>query len=411
MANPGYSDEQLIDALQKLAKWGGVVAHAARQENLPESTFRHQINTARNAARAGRFGTDPVIPGFEITKVSTTEDVDGNVKSRAIQQKPETDKAPFNMPDGHALKGVSALVDENGIVKQQWFKTDRKAEIALSVIEAAKEAMSELTATSPLIDPPKLVDSDYVSVIPLVDWHIGLMAWAEETGENYDLKIAENVIMDAMQRVMALTPNSKECVILGLGDMLHSDGFDPVTSRSKNILDVDGRWPKVLKTAIRMIRATIDLALQKHEIVHVRILPGNHDDESAVAISTALSLFYENQERVHFDDGVSRYWWKRFGKVFMGATHGDKTKMKDLPLVMACDNPHDWAASTYKRVWTGHIHHESKIEEGGVIVTSMRSPVAKDAYHSFSKYRSGRSVYTETFNINGSMAGTTQINI
>ncbi|MFK0685965.1 hypothetical protein SD208_16815 [Ochrobactrum sp. BD67] len=57
-------------------------------------------------------------------------------------------------------------------------------------------------------------------------------------------------------------------------------------------------------------------------------------------------------------------------------------QMRDLPLVMAADNPQDWAAdSTYCRVYTGHIHHESAIEEGRVLVTSMRSPVAKDTYH------------------------------
>jgi DNA repair exonuclease SbcCD nuclease subunit len=174
---------------------------------------------------------------------------------------------------------------------------------------------------------------------------------------------------------------------------------------------VDGRYPKVLKTAIRMIVSTIQLALQNHETVHVRILPGNHDDQSALAIGIALSMYFENQERVKVDDSPSRFWWKRFGKVFLGATHGDKAKMKDLPLVMANDRPQDWAASTHKKIYTGHIHHERTIEEGGVIVSSMRTPVAKDAYHSFEKYRAGRSVYSETFNINGSMAGTTQINI
>ena len=408
MGNPGLSRDQLEEAARVYLEHNRVAAHAAKFLNMPEGTFKNRL---RRAGQAGILGTDPVIPGFEITKVSTSEDADGNVRSRSIQQKPAIEAAPFQMPEGHAVKGVSALLDEKGDVKQQWVKTDRKAEAAFSVIDATKSAMSDLAGTSPDIAPPEFVEAEHVSIIPLVDWHIGLMAWAEETGENYDLTIAEKVIMEAMARVISLTPKSKECVVLGLGDMLHADGYEPMTSRSKNVLDVDGRYPKVLKTAIRMIVDTIKLALANHEIVHVRILPGNHDDQSALAIGISLSMYFENNERVKVDDSPSRFWWRRFGKVFLGATHGDKAKMKDLPLVMAVDRPDDWAASKHKKIFTGHIHNERRIEDGGVIVSSMRSPVAKDAFHSFEKYRSGRSVYTETFNINGKFAGSTTINI
>ena len=53
----------------------------------------------------------------------------------------------------------------------------------------------------------------------------------------------------------------------------------------------------------------------------------------------------------------------------------------------------------------------SSPKEGGVIVESMRSPIAKDAYHSFNKWRSGRSVYSETFNVDGSVAATLTFNL
>ena len=214
-----------------------------------------------------------------------------------------------------------------------------------------------------------------------------------------------------MVSVINQSPPSSHAIILGLGDMLHFDGYEPVTSRSGNFLDADGRYPKVLRTALDMVHSTVDLALQKFRTVEVRVLPGNHDDQSAVALSLALSLFYENNERVTFDDSPSRFWWKRIGKVFLGATHGDKTKMRDLPLVMAADNPQDWADSTYRRIYTGHIHHESAVEEGGVLVTSLRSPVAKDAYHSFSKYRSGRSVYSDTYDVSGRMGSSVKVNL
>jgi hypothetical protein len=188
-------------------------------------------------------------------------------------------------------------------------------------------------------------------------------------------------------------PRRRIGIIIGLGDLLHFDGYEPVTSRSRNVLDVDGRYPLVLQTATSVLIWAIEKALRKHEQVIVRILPGNHDDQSAIAVSLALSMYYRESKRVAVDCDPSRYWWWRFGETFIGATHGDMTKMQDLPLVMASARPVDWGASQHRYLWTGHIHHKSAIKEvGNVIVESFRSPAARDAWHAASGYVSGRSL-------------------
>jgi len=396
---------QLTQAVE-LVREHRTIAAAARASGIPRSTLQERVFKAKVA---GIVDPAEPLPGYRIAKYSSTVK-DGRIVSESFQQTPEVDASRFSIPDGHFVKGVSALVDGEGNVKQQWFKTGLDPN-AIDIVEAVRDVIADYAGTSHFIPSPDQTQENTFTVIPLVDWHIGLMSWARETGENYDLKIARKVIMQAMASVIAQSPPSSHGIILGLGDMLHFDGYEPVTARSGNFLDADGRYPKVLKTALDMIRETIDLALQRFQTVEVRILPGNHDDRSAIALSLAFSLFYENNERVIFDDSPSRFWWRRIGKVFLGATHGDKTKMRDLPLVMAADNPQDWADSTYRRIYTGHIHHESAVEEGGVVVTSMRSPVAKDAYHSFSKYRSGRSVYSDTYDVTGRMASSVKVNL
>ena len=50
-------------------------------------------------------------------------------------------------------------------------------------------------------------------------------------------------------------------------------------------------------------------------------------------------------------------------------------------------------------------------EVGDRVLKIDGAPVAKDAYHSFNKWRSGRSVYSETFNIDGSEAATLTFNL
>jgi DNA-binding MarR family transcriptional regulator len=402
MATPPISDQTIAATAAAFEANGRNQTYTAAALNVSRETVQRHV---RIAAERGLLGTKPVLPGFRISQITTTPG-----GGEFIQQKPEQGDQ-FEVPKGHAIKGISALLDPEGREIVKWVKTREEQASVESLVEAIRDTFESYRGASTASDAPSFCEDDILTVYPLVDWHVGLLAWSRETGEDYDLKIARDTIMRAMARVIGSSPPSSHAVVLGMGDMLHFDGYEPVTSRSRNFLDADGRYPKVLKTATEMIVATIDLALQRHRHVTIRILPGNHDDQSAVAISLALSMFYANNPRVTVDDSPSRWWWFRFDKVFLGGNHGEHAKMKDMPMVMASDRPDDWAASTYRRIYSAHVHHESRIEIGGVIVTSMRSPVAKDAYNSFNSWRSGRAVYSESFNRDGSEAASVQINI
>lgn len=409
MPTPPLSREIMVETIAAVQQHGSIT-QAAKALEIPRETLQSRYRKAVIEAERGGFGTKPVIPSFRISQTTAVQDANGNLLREFIQQKPQRGEA-FEVPAGQRIKGVSALVDSEGREIIKWIKTKEGELSSEAIIDSIKAAFEGFKGSYEPRPAPVDTDSDQMTVYSIVDWHIGLLAWAEETGENYDLAIAKKIILGAMARLIGSSPPSKYAVILGLGDLLHFDGFEPVTSRSGNFLDVDGRYPKVLRTAADMIISTIDMALQKHERVLVRMLPGNHDDRSTVALNLALDYKFDGHERVTVDASPSRIWWHRFGKVFLGATHGDKMKMNDLPLVMAADRPQDWASSTYRRIYTGHLHHERRLEDGGVIVTCMRTPVAKDAYHSWERYRSGRSVYSETFRRDGSEAATLQFNI
>lgn len=356
MSNPGLSDEACIEAVNALSQANGVIADAARILDIPRATMQNRLH------RASERGLDGSTP------------------------KP--------LPIGQRVKGVSTLYNSDGEVTAQWVKTVAE-QSAADLVEEIREAFADLDR-APLIAAPAHSDADLATVYPLADWHIGMLSWHEETGHNYDLKIADKTIREAMSRLIACAPDSKQGVILGLGDMLHADGYEPTTARSKNILDVDGRYPRVLKAAVQLITFTIEQALQKHENVLVRILPGNHDDQSAIFLSIALALRFENEPRVTVDEHAGRFWWWRWGKVLLGATHGDKAKMADLPLLMASKNAKDWGATTFRHIYTGHIHTQTGIEKSGVTVESFQTPAVPDAWHAAMGYGAGRSLTAVT---------------
>jgi len=387
MALPPISDETCELAAKCLRDANGNQSEAAKLAgDIPRSTFQ---NWVLQASRRGKLGFQPVLPGYIAKTISTQTGPDG-VERTWVKQEPDHG-GPFNVPDGHSIKGVSALLDPSGNVRQQWVRTKAEGEDPEALADAVRAALAGFEPV-PATTPPKHTRDELATVYPLADFHVGLLAWKKEVGHDYDLNIAERVIKDAAVRLFASSPPSSQAVILGLGDLLHADNFKNLTPQSGNALDVDGRYPKSLRVATELILHFVSQALQQHDKVLVRILPGNHDEQSAIAVSLALAMYYANEPRVTVDDSPSRFWFWSWGDVLLGATHGDKAKMADLPLVMASRCPEAWGRAKFRHIYTGHVHIKSAIEVGSVTAESFQTPSPGDAWHHGMGYGAGRSL-------------------
>jgi hypothetical protein len=300
---------------------------------------------------------------------------------------------PKPLPPGQRIHGTSTLYDANGDVTLQWVKTvtERGTE---DVIEAIKAAFEEYRGYAELPGPPTVTDADLVTFYNIADHHLGLYAWAQEAGADYDLATGEALLKSSVRDLISTAPKSDCAVILNLGDFFHADDTRNQTACSGNALDVDTRYAKVLQIGIELMMHCIDLTLQKHQNVLVRCLQGNHDPHTALALGYALKAFYAANERVTIDCDPSRFFKFRFGRVLIGATHGDLLKPIDMPGFMASQWPQDWGETQFRYAYLGHVHHASKGggEKNGVIWETFQSLAAKDAWHAGMGYTSGRSM-------------------
>ena len=357
-------------------------------------------DTLRTAARYGMHGpqlpADAMPPeGFVIKERTAQYDADGELKRQSIKTTREAG-GPFEPLPGHAIKGESVLVDADGNVSLRWIKTRENAQHLEALTEALREAMAAVSPRPPLT-PPDVVNADLMTVYPVADLHMGMMSWGKETGASYDVEIAARLALESVSELVAMSRPSKRAVILGLGDYFHQNDATNQTPRSGHVLDVDGRWPKVLRAGCDVAMAIVDAALQKHEHVDVRFLPGNHDPDAAVALSVAMSLAYRNDTRVTIDVDPSMHWYCRFGRVLMGATHGHTMKPDRMAMMLATDRAADWGETVHKHFFFGHIHNERAADIGPVKVESFRTIASKDGYAHGAGYRAPRSMSAITF--------------
>lgn len=302
------------------------------------------------------------------------------------------------VPDGYKVKGTSTLTDEHGNTKLQWVKTDVDAErqeaIMRAVIYAMKQEIKPLPA-APL--PKKVQNHKLLNLYTVSDFHLGMLAWADETGDDWDMSIASDLFARWFDAAFQQAPDAGTGVINLLGDFAHFDSLDAVTPASGHILDADTRYQKLVRYMITMVRRVITMALAKHKHVKLLIVQGNHDESGMIWLAEMFHTLYDNEPRVTVDTSADVYKMVQHGKTTLFFHHGHKCRFDAIEPVMIAKFRKAFGQSEYSYAHVGHLHHQKIVESRNMIVEQHRTLAAKDAYASRGGWMSGRSANVITY--------------
>lgn len=302
------------------------------------------------------------------------------------------------VPDGFHVRGISTLYDGDGNIRAQWVKSGLDHDDHLRLLRDAVEVLAEpFRGLAEPIAAPDHLDADLLAAYVMGDPHVGMYAWALETGDDFDLRVAEDDLLTAVDQLVAVAPAAEQGLVVNTGDFYHADNSSNRTARSGNALDVDTRYAKVLATGVRVMRRIVDRALQRHARVRVINAIGNHDDHSSLMLSLCLAAYYEREPRVEVDTSPAKFHWVRHGDCLIGVTHGDTVKLTQLPGVMSVDRARDWGETEHRHWYTGHVHHDSLTEFPGVTVETARTLAPRDAYAAGAGYRAGQDLKCDTW--------------
>lgn len=302
------------------------------------------------------------------------------------------------VPDGYKIKGTSSLVDEFGNTKLQWVKTDTDAERQVELMKAVIEGMkSEITPVVPVKAVRTKRDDKLLNLYTVSDFHLGMLAWADESGDDWDMKIAEDLFSRWFDAAFQKAPDAGTGVINLLGDFAHFDSLDAVTPESCHVLDADTRYQKLVRYMIRMVRRVVDMALVKHKNVRLLIVQGNHDESGMIWLAEMFSTLYDNEPRVFVDTSPDVYKMVQHGKTTLFFHHGHKARFDAIEPVMIAKFRKAFGESVYSYAHVGHLHHQKLVESRNMIVEQHRTLAAKDAYASRGGWMSGRSANVITY--------------
>lgn len=275
-----------------------------------------------------------------------------------------------------------------------WAKTKNKDGTSYSVLlkpeQAKTESLLDRVAAAfdglegVFVPPPVSIDGDHLTVYPLYDMHIGMMAWGRETrGQDFDLNLMKSDLMQSIAKVMKRSPDSEDALIILGGDTIHVNDHFNETPASRHHQDADGRFEKIIDVAIEAISGAIEMVAQKHANVKVVVLRGNHDETSHVVLKASLKQRYRETPHISFPVlhgwDKSEIFWHAHGDTLIVAHHGDKAKPERLALI-AADKCPDWSGKTCRVILTGHLHSLKVMDMPGVTHYTLRAFCPPDAY-------------------------------
>jgi hypothetical protein len=229
------------------------------------------------------------------------------------------------------------------------------------------------------------------------DLHMGKRAVTSETSDSpYDMKIAKTLLADAIDDLLSKASgfNIEKILFVVGNDLLHTDSSAQTTTKGTP-QDTAAQHTEMFCAAIDAMVSAIDI-LRLAAPVQVVVVPGNHDRDSAFKLGKVLSAWYRNDKEVSVDDGATLRKYVQYGTTAIGFTHGSEEKHRDLPLIMATEQPEIWNNTTFRCFHVGHLHKQKETQfnagdtYNGVTVSVLPSLCTADAWHTQMGYAKSR---------------------
>jgi len=310
------------------------------------------------------------------------------------------------------VKALTVQEDSSGNTTQRWIKYDKllskRIEAFENIIESLKE---DIEPVPPALVPEHNSNSNLLNQYTLTDYHLGMMSWGEETGADWNTKIAEDTLVKFFQTAIEQSPIAENAIFANIGDFLHWDGLDAVTPANKHVLDADTRFTKLVRVAINVIRRIISMLLDKYKNVYVIMAEGNHDPASSVWLRELLNTFYENEPRININTNPDPYYCVEHGLCFLGYHHGHKSNINKIESVLISKYKNEFGKSKFTYIHTGHLHHQKVVETNLSIIEQHNTLSAKDSYASRGGWNSQRNAKVITYHKLYGEVGRNTINI
>ena len=227
-----------------------------------------------------------------------------------------------------------------------------------------------------------------IAILNLYDAHLDKLPIKSSCGVESTIEENIDIFNKTVDKIIPyIVTNNVEEIIFPVGnDLFHTNGFNSQTKKGTQI-EYYGSPEDAYYSICDTITETI-LKLSKVSNVRVLMVKGNHDEDKITTLGYWLERVFRNTNVIVDFQRKQRKYYK-YGENLLGFAHGDKEKSKiaQLPLIMAQEAKEDWGTTTFRKMYCGDLHHGFEYQffkakdMPGVEVEFLRSVGTTDSWH------------------------------
>lgn len=224
-------------------------------------------------------------------------------------------------------------------------------------------------------------------IVCLFDVHFGRVSWEEETGEKYDLEIAEKRVIDNINKYKEKYKGRKfNKIIFVVGQDYFNSAANGYTSSNKHKQDNANVFRAIFKKGLNTLIKAITM-LSEMAPVEVALVEGNHGRDEEYMLMQVIEAYFRNSKNIRVNSSSTPRKYFKLGNTTVGFSHGSEEKNR-LYGLMQLEVPGYWA-TTENHLWlTGHLHSLKVESKNGVDVWSIPALTGNDSWTEKKGYKS-----------------------
>ena len=282
-------------------------------------------------------------------------------------------------------------------------------------VEDYKKIFKNIVKTREREENPKVVyrysgpksPEHKIAEIGLADFHFGMQARKEETGQDeYNLRVAENILLQCIEYYIEKLKGHfiDEIIFPVVGDFFNCDFNNSTTKGTPQ--DEDSTYKDTFQKAQELVIRITERCKEVAPVTWI-ICEGNHDQYKSFYFSEFLKAWYRNDKRVVVNNSFQKRKFHKWKNNLFMYTHGDTEKFDMLPLRMAQSKKKDFAECDFYYIGIGHLHHKSNgivrtsIDSNGIEVNILPSLVSASKWESNKWYQHIKECICNLYTTNG----------
>lgn len=364
---------------------------------LPYSTPLSKTKKEKIAQHYSELGGNLTASEIAIIEEIPLQEVQQFIKDQKLTHKslPVTDESLLDSERinksleirSYKLKAKISLMENEKIKSDATKWQNWKQNIGNALFKLLEESIPEYT-----VDKVSLQEtSPFCAVLSIQDFHLGRFASKLEVGKNTNIETQERQIIECTQDLISKVTKfgaPKELFLTIGGDFSNSDNSKLTTTNGTPQDSLPSHTLIQVKAAMIIIKI-IDMWRQVCDVIHLVPTGGNHDRDFSISQFLFASAWFKDCPDVitffdNEDQTIAGRQYRTFGQNLIAFAHGDGSRIKNMPVIIANEARELWGQTKHTTVVTGHHHYRISQDLFGIQHIQVPS-LALDDRWSYSK--------------------------